>query len=94
MIEAVVRTSQLAEELGFEVYPNPSSGIYHLTFDGSQLQTDGKIFLYDVLGHELSRLDFLDLDAKVLDLRTVDSGIYFVKVVVQDRQFTVKLLKL
>ena len=93
-IESVVSTSQAMEELGFEIYPNPSSGIFHLAFDESQLLTDGKMYLYDVLGHEIKMDNYLDLNAKNLDLRTLESGIYFVKVVVRDRQFTVRLLKL
>lgn len=67
---------------GFSVYPNPSNGNFSLQLQLDQA-LDFKIEVYDVLGKLLyteSQLAGLGLYKKDLNLASLESGVYFIRI--------------
>lgn len=66
----------------FDVYPVPSSGLIHLETEGD----DGIIQIIDPNGREMYRLKTVSGESHYeLDLTSLDSGIYFIKVIVNGK---------
>ncbi len=84
--------SELAAEIGLQVYPNPSQGLFTLS-----LQTSGKpktgFGIYTLLGQPIRPRELIEGKTVTLDLRDQPSGIYVLIVEQGDRQAIVKLVK-
>lgn len=95
-IDNFVITGTLAEQ-GFEsnefvIYPNPSKGIYNISFANNQPES---IEVYEVTGKKVyfnNKLDFTEANIK-LDLTNLSTGIYFIKIQVQDKQIVKRIIK-
>lgn len=61
----------------FNIYPNPSNGNY--TVKMSNLNTDDKLFVYDISGRKVKTQELTDLTTSV-DLQNFSEGIYFFKI--------------
>ncbi len=87
----------LASEIGFLVYPNPVSGTASITYALKETQ-DVQIKLFDMLGKEVGTLyngiqlagnQSIVLDKARLNL---NSGVYFVKMMVDNNSLTQKIV--
>ncbi len=74
------------------IYPNPSSGIYTITTNNFPLE---KIEVYDVTGKIINTENNIQIsnNSSVLNLTHVSSGLYFVKITVNNQTTTKKIIK-
>jgi PKD repeat protein len=95
-ISSTAGIDELASNLGFNVYPNPAEENTVIAFALTESHnTDIRIF--DVLGQEMTRVFSGNLAAgdhqyKIADHTTLASGVYFVKLTLDGRAFTQKLI--
>ena len=71
-----------------EFYPNPSNGLTHFTFNGTKAQ----LKIIDILGNEIKVLQLEDPGVKKIDLTDMSKGIYFGKLVINNKVTTIKKL--
>lgn len=71
------------------VYPQPSTGLIHLSFQRPLSETP-QIMVFDVLGNPLPHIECERLSATVFsfNLTGVKSGYYFVKIVADNESFS------
>lgn len=81
------------EEVGLEVYPNPSSGMVHLNIVASQFN-NAELKVIDALGKEVYSQTGLNISGSfstTIDLTSQPQGIYFVVVRGEEQNITKKL---
>ena len=71
-----------------EFYPNPANGLTHFTFNGTKAQLE----IIDILGNEIKVLQLEESGIKKIDLTDMSKGIYFGKLVVNNKVTTIKKL--
>jgi hypothetical protein len=71
-----------------EFYPNPANGLTHFTFSGTKAQ----LKIIDILGNEVKVLQLEEPGIKKIDLIDVSKGIYFGKLVINNKVTTIKKL--
>ncbi|MCB0695065.1 MAG: T9SS type A sorting domain-containing protein [Lewinellaceae bacterium] len=76
---------------GLSVYPNPGNGEFMLTTHSVNGDPGGSITVLDLGGRPVWRQAGV-LPRQVLDLQTLPSGMYFVRVLSLDEQVTLKLV--
>ena len=76
---------------GLSVYPNPGKGEFMLTTHSVNGDPGGSITVLDLGGRPVWRQAGV-LPRQVLDLQTLPSGMYFVRVLSLDEQVTLKLV--
>ena len=69
-------------------YPNPANGLTHFTFNGTKAQ----LKIIDILGNEVKILPLEEPGIKRIDLTDMSKGIYFGKLVVNNKVTTIKKL--
>ncbi|WP_458626669.1 Ig-like domain-containing protein [Winogradskyella sp. PC D3.3] len=82
-------------EFAFDVYPNPASGTVNVKLSGTLIVSD--INIYDVTGKLIkhSKITNENLSATTttqIDISSLQSGVYFVKLIDKDRDITKKLI--
>ncbi len=84
--------SQASDQKSIAIYPNPSHGI--ITLDIKKPFVNAKIVVENIEGksvyQESLANDFTGI--KTVDLRSYNTGLYFVKIVAQNQQFVYKVL--
>jgi len=78
-----------AENNPISVYPNPSSGVFQLNC----ALENAMYVIYNIAGEEIANGTFLSSGTVSVDLSTEATGIYFVRVVADEKVYTQKLLK-
>lgn len=83
-----IKTSNHAKVM---CYPNPTTGLIHVDFDGGQNTTLPEINIMDVSG----KLVWQDsaYNNNIIDLNKLDSGIYFIKVTIEGKTYNSKIIK-
>lgn len=81
----------------FSVYPNPSSGVFNLSFTPASNENI-EVSLYDIRGRIINQFIYDDVSAsglfsKQLDYNYIDSGMYFLVVKNGNKTATKKLMK-
>jgi len=71
-----------------EFYPNPANGLTHFTFNGTKAQLE----IIDILGNEIKVLQLEEPGVKKIDLTDMSKGIYFGKLVINNKVTTIKKL--
>ena len=71
-----------------EFYPNPANGLTYFTFNGTKAQ----LKIIDILGNEVKVLQLEGSGAKKIDLTDMSKGIYFGKLVINNKVTTIKKL--
>jgi len=71
-----------------EFYPNPANGLTHFTFNGTKAQLN----IIDILGNEIKVIQLEEPGVKKIDLTGVSKGIYFGKLVINNKATTIKKL--
>jgi len=89
--ETVNIESSMDQQQYFEVYPNPSSGLFSLTF--SDVDSDIQIKIYNSLGKLILLRNYdHDASAQVLNLSSQPKGLYFVHFLADEIQEVRKLV--
>lgn len=86
---AVLGTSDEDFETAFEVYPNP----VHQFLNIKSKQNLKSVVLYDMNGKEVYRKDNLNLPKTEIDTRSLQSGIYILRLKTDKTMKTIKILK-
>lgn len=68
------------------VYPNPSNGVFYLTYPDSSYPT---VFITNSMGEKTS----ISIDNGKIDLTSLSNGIYFLNIFYKENPFTYKLIK-
>jgi len=71
-----------------DFYPNPANSLTYFTFNGTKAQ----LKIIDILGNEIKVLQLEDSGIKKIDLTDMSKGIYFGKLVVNNKVTTIKKL--
>jgi hypothetical protein len=71
-----------------DFYPNPANGLTHFTFNGIKAQ----LKIIDILGNEVKIIQLEEPGIKNIDLTDMSKGIYFGKLVVNNKVNTIKKL--
>ncbi|BCY27932.1 T9SS type A sorting domain-containing protein [Flavobacterium okayamense] len=76
----------------FFVYPNPSKGIFNISFSN---EVPESIEIFEVTGKKVFSSDKLNIEGSIvkLDLTNLSSGIYFVKIQSNDKQLVKRIIK-
>ncbi|MFT5337267.1 MAG: hypothetical protein ACI9YL_001269, partial [Luteibaculaceae bacterium] len=78
------------EQLGLKVFPNPSSGMLNVNFEGDLLGVE--ILLTDALGKVLQSRQRPEMK-NAFDLQDYPAGMYFLQFVFQNKRIPVKVVK-
>ena len=62
----------------FQVYPNPSNGIFNLK--NMNAAKNITVEIYNLLGEKIDTFNFQNAEINTIDLRNLNSGVYFVKI--------------
>ena len=79
---------------GLEVSPNPSKGVFSLTFDAKEKQ-DLIVSVINLIGEEIHRKEYLDFQGKyqnTIRLKEKAKGVYLLKVETNKRIFNKKII--
>jgi hypothetical protein len=79
--------------LNFQLYPNPTSGIFTLEQKGDLLIRYVKTEIYALNGQKVRTAESLDERKQRFDISDLPVGVYFVKIVTGDYVETIKLVK-
>ena len=71
-----------------DFYPNPANGLTNFIFNGTKAQ----LKIIDILGHEVKVLQLEQPGIKKIDLTDMSKGIYFGKLVINNKVTTIKKL--
>jgi hypothetical protein len=71
-----------------EFYPNPANNVTNFIFNGTKAQ----LKIIDILGNEIKVLQFEEPGVKKIDLTDMSKGIYFGKLVINNKVTTIKKL--
>lgn len=85
-------TQEIDEHTVFEqllVYPNPSNGLFSIDLNG--IENIKSLLIFDVTGKKVLQKSVLS-EVTTIDMRSFVSGIYFIKVVTDNRQYIQRLI--
>ena len=85
--ESSTGVKNLTSEKGLLIYPNPTNGVF--TVKGEKLQI---IYILDANGTIIKHLYITDKQHIIVDMRNLQKGIYFVRVISNDKIFTKKVI--
>ena len=74
------------------LYPNPTNGIFNIKMDGLLPKT---LELYDLKGQKIFfKNEFTNTEEKIkIDISSVPSGIYFIKIETENNTITKRIIK-
>ncbi|MBC7642167.1 MAG: DUF3494 domain-containing protein [Flavobacterium sp.] len=77
-------TSSFSASKNATLYPNPFNSILHVEFQDTFDINDTSIIMYDVLGKEVKKESFTT-KSTILEMSKLNSGIYFYKIISNDK---------
>jgi len=83
---SIVSTSQINNDIHFEIYPNPSNGMFVIEQQNSDLNT--QVTIFSIIGEKVFQTELASKRTEV-DLTGVAKGVYFVKIVSKNRSATI-----
>jgi len=75
------------------IYPNPTSGIVHLTTNDTSNLNDVNVTLHDVLGNRIFEKHFTNLVDETIDISGQSSGMYFITIQNEGKITNFKMIK-
>lgn len=85
--------NDLSLSKNINIYPNPSNGIFNISIEINKI-SNGSIDIYNSIGSKVYMKDLqnnTDL-MHTVDLSTMPKGMYFVKIIVNEKSFTKELI--
>jgi hypothetical protein len=86
----VFDVSNMFPEIGIKVYPNPNDGRFFIKF--SFLQQKATIKVYNILGILIHQSILNESDYSRIELPNQNHGIYFIKIITDDKLFSEKII--
>ena len=86
---AVLSTDDLSRHQ-FSLFPNPSSSVFYLQRPGTE---EMRISVYDVTGRLVYTESNIVLNLYTLDLKNLDKGLYFIKIIEGKKQLSTRIIK-
>jgi len=83
---------EISSDGNIHVYPNPTTGIIHVEFQESQPDNDIQIMLYDLSGKFVAKYQGGG-DKGVIDVGNQPNGVYVLKVMLNNKVSTLKIIK-
>ena len=83
---SIVSTSQINNDIHFEIYPNPSNGMFIIEQQNSDLKT--QVTIFSIIGEKVFQTESASKRTEV-DITGVAKGVYFVKIVSKNRNATI-----
>jgi Leucine-rich repeat (LRR) protein len=93
-LQVIIGTNTGREEIeldGLEIYPNPTTGIVNIEFAGGTGRKT-EISVSNLIGAEVFRKEFEVVEKFEVDLSNQASGIYLLKVMIDNRQYISKIV--
>ncbi len=90
-IDTTLNTDNFTLENAFTIYPNPTSNLLNITLN--QNFKNIKVILFDTKGNAVINKEVQDLSVLSLDISTLSSGTYVLKIKADQEQFTSKIIK-
>ncbi len=85
--------SNVTNQTNINIYPNPSTGIFNLSFDGIQINA-AQIKLFDMNGKELKcSIQTINSQLLNIDLNETAKGVYILQVLSSQENIYMKLIK-
>lgn len=83
------------QDFDFNIFPNPASNVVKIRLSGSDMLTN--FYLYDITGKlihsvRISHESLSNASITPIDIRSLESGVYFIKLVDINRELTKKLI--
>ena len=88
---STISTNEADNYRKIKLFPNPTEGI--LTIESEELPHDLPIKVYDILGNLLKK-EKLENNNRTINLKGLNSGIYFLKIETDDGPATKKIIKI
>lgn len=76
----------------YQVFPNPSTGIFTLKIDASSIPQNSNVEVYDKMGKLIFKRPLTSLNTQ-LDLSTVSDGVYELRILTSTQTLLYKLIK-
>lgn len=85
----VVSNEELTNETAFDVYPNPTTGLFNVTLS-TEISKDATLEVFDVLGKVVAVKGAASLSNSnvELDLTNMQNGVYFVRLISDNEIYT------
>jgi len=92
LVDPCTGINEFSDFTGMNIYPNPSSGM--ITIDLAQNKGDVEVFVMNTLNEVVYTESTFIMAGKILkiDLSDLVKGIYFVKLRIEDKEKTVKII--
>lgn len=97
--EPVAANEQVKEEamqkalsLGISVYPNPTEAMVNVTINALQNGKEAELMLFDNLGRLITRKKQTS-GVDTINLETLNTGIYFIQIVMEKERLVYKVIK-
>ncbi len=84
------RVEDIANQINFEVSPNPSSGNFKISIE--KTITQGYIEILNIVGEKIFAENIFNSSKKEINLKNISNGIYFVKVFDGEKNYTQKII--
>ncbi|WP_178988434.1 T9SS type A sorting domain-containing protein [Winogradskyella schleiferi] len=93
--EQISSPTGIPKDFKFKLYPNPASDIVNIKYSGVLVVSD--VYIYNVTGKLVQRTKVLNENistsaTKQIDISSLQSGVYFVKLIGEEKDITEKLL--
>ena len=78
-VDPTLTTVETSSSSFINIYPNPSNGKFQITLEGSQVEKNCKMEIYNVYGEIIYQSPITNTKSEI-DLRNKTNGLYFVKI--------------
>lgn len=78
------------KDAGIQIYPNPSDGKVNITSANKKIES---VKLLDVNGKELNLIINNNRNVLTIDLQNQSSGVYFIKILIDEKSFVTKVIR-
>ncbi|WP_196890501.1 zinc-dependent metalloprotease [Aureivirga marina] len=88
----LINVKEFAEELAFDVYPNPASEHLYIKMNNKIINDELTVQMYDVTGKMVYEVGTNGQFEEVINTSSLNDGIYFIKVFSGDRYYADKVV--
>jgi plastocyanin len=92
VVQNITGNADILNETNISVYPNPSTGLFHLSVSGLKESPKYKLEIYNLVGGKVYESAVLNTTADI-DIRNSSKGIYFFKISDGQKILTKRVIK-